>query len=234
MTVRWETTQSGGSTMRMYMGVPHRKGPLPAILVAHHAGGVDAQMQDTVHRLFRQGYVVAAPDLYHRQAQDVDPKKRPSLLIGGEILADLNETIAHIKKLEVPVGPIGIVGYCLGGRVSYLAATAISELKAAAVFYGGNMFSTVGDGPSPFDRTASIQCPIIAFTGADDTNPSPEDMRKIDAELTRLNKPHEFHLYRDTAHAFHNFMEDRYRERAARSSWASVLAFLTEHLKRAS
>jgi carboxymethylenebutenolidase len=49
------------------------------------------------------------------------------------------------------------------------------------------------DGPSPFDRTGQITCPIIGFFGLEDTNPSPAD--RIDAEMTRLGKPHEFHRY---------------------------------------
>ena len=232
MTVRWETTQVDGKAMRIYLGVPDRPGPHPGILVAQHAGGVDAQMQDTVHRLFREGYVVAAPELFHRQAADMDPTKRTGALLDKEILSDLNATIAHLKTLRVAVAPLGIVGFCMGGRVSYLAATAISELKAAAIFYGGNIMKALGDGPSPFERSANIQCPVIAFTGADDANPSPDDMRKIDAELTRLKKVHEFHLYLNAGHAFQNFIADRYRERASRASWTEMLAFFTEHLKR--
>lgn len=233
MTVRWETIQVDGNPMRVYLGVPPGRGPHPGILVAQHGGGIDEQMQDTVHRLFREGYVAVAPDLYHRQGTDVERKERPTLLLANEIIADLRATIAHVAKLDVQVKPLGIVGYCMGGRVSYLAAAEINEIKAAAVFYGGNIFKAFRDGPSPFERSAKIQCPIIAFTGAEDTNPSPEDMKKIDAELTRLNKAHEFHLYQDAAHAFHNFLEDRYRPRAARASWAEVLAFFEVHLKDA-
>ena len=232
MTVRWETTQVDGKTMRIYLGVPDGPGPHPGVLVAQHAGGLDAQMQDTVHRLFRQGYVAAAPELFHRQPADLDPTKRTGALLDKEILADLNATIAHLKTLPGTVGPLGIVGFCMGGRVTYLAATAISELKAAAMFYGGNTMKALGDGPSPFERSANIQCPLIGFSGADDANPSPDDMKKIDAELTRLKKVHEFHLYLNAGHAFQDFTRDRYRERASRASWTEMLAFFTQHLKR--
>lgn len=232
MAIRWETTQVDGKAMRIYLGVPDRPGPHPGVLVAQHAGGVDHQMQDVVHRLHREGYVVAAPELFHRQPADMDPTKRSGALVDREILTDLNATIAHLKTQRVSVGPLGIVGFCMGGRVSYLAATAISEIKASAVFYGGNIFKPLGDGPSPFERTSSILCPIIGFFGADDTNPSPEDVRKIDAELTRLNKWHEFHTYLNSGHAFQNFLTERYRERAARGSWAELLGFFTEYLKR--
>lgn len=232
MTVRWETTQVQGQPMRIYLGMPNRPGPHPTVLIAQHAGGVDAQMQDGVHRLYRAGYAVAAPELFHRQDPGIEPLKRTSLLRDDEIIADLNATIAHLKSLPVVIGPIGIIGFCMGGRVAYLAAGSIPELKAAVVFYGGNTMKALGDGPSPFERTQNIQCPVLGFFGADDTNPSPDDVKRLDAELTRLGKWHEFHTYAGAGHAFQNFTGERYRERAARASWTEMLAFLTERLKR--
>ncbi|MEO7403779.1 MAG: dienelactone hydrolase family protein, partial [Burkholderiales bacterium] len=67
MTVKWETTQVDGKSMRMYVGTPDRATARPGIVVAQHAGGVDAFVQDTVHRLCREGYVAVAPELFHRQ-----------------------------------------------------------------------------------------------------------------------------------------------------------------------
>ena len=234
MTVRWETTQVDGRTMRIYMGVPDRPGPHPAVVIAQHAGGVDAQIQDCVNRLYREGYVAAAPELFHRQSPDVDPSKRTSLLKDDEIIADMNATVDHVRALPGGVGPMAVTGFCMGGRVTYLMACVNPSFKAAAVFYGGNCFKALGDGPTPFERSAGIQCPLIGFYGADDQNPSVEDVKKIDAELTRLGKWHEFHIYNDTGHAFQNIAAaDRYRERASRASWTELLAFLTHYLKRA-
>ena len=233
MPVKWETTSVEGRTMRIYVGVPERPGPHPGIVVAQHAGGVDAQIQDTVHRLHREGYVVAAPELFHRQGADVEASKRTSLLRDNEIIADMNATVAHLAAMRMTVGPLGIVGFCMGGRVSYLMACVNPAFKAAAVFYGGNIFRPLGDGPSPFDRTSGIRCPMIGFFGREDANPSPDDVRRIDAELTRLDKWHEFHTYNDAGHAFQNFWSpERYRERASRASWTEMLAFFTEYLKR--
>jgi len=233
MTVRWESTQVGGATMRIYMGVPDRPGPHPGIVVAQHAGGVDAQIQDTVHRLHREGYVVAAPELFHRQPADVGSTSRTSLLRDDEIIADINATVAHLKQMRMTVSPIGITGYCMGGRVTYLMACVNPEFKAAAVYYGGNIMRALGDGPSPFERSSGIQCPMIGFFGAEDTNPSPADVAKFDAELTRLKKWHEFHTYQDAGHAFQDLISAaRYRERASRASWHEMLAFFTHTLKR--
>jgi carboxymethylenebutenolidase len=220
--------------MRIYVGVPARPGPHPGIVIAQHGSGVDAQIQDAVHRLHRAGYVVAAPELFHRQPEKVEGSRVP-LLRDDEIIADINATVAHLEFNHAGTAPLGIAGFCMGGRVSYLMACVNPVFKAAAVFYGGNILKAMGEGPSPFERTSGIQCPMIGFFGAEDTNPAPEDVKKINAELTRLNKPHEFHTYNDAGHAFQNFASaERYRERAARASWTEMLAFFTGHLKRQS
>jgi len=175
--------------------------------------------------------VVAAPELFHRQPAQVEAS-RTALLRDTEIIADINATVAHLRTMRMSVTPLGIVGFCMGGRVAYLMACVQPEFKAAAVFYGGNIFKPLGEGPSPFERSSGIQSPMIGFFGVEDGNPSPEDVRKIDAELTRLGKWHEFHLYNNAGHAFQNFISpERYRERPARASWHEMLAFFAEYLK---
>ena len=238
MTVRWQTIQSGGKEMRVYVGVPDNPGPHPGVVIAQHAGGVDEQMQDVVHRLHREGYVVAAPELFHRQPPTgYEPLQRIGLLKDVEILEDLAATIAKVKA-SGGTGPIGVMGFCMGGRVAYMAAGAIPELKAAVVFYGGSIMKALGDGPTPgptpLERTANINCPVLGLFGQDDTNPSPADTAKIAEELTKHNKWFEFHTYRDSGHAFENFSNpDRYRARAARAAWGEALAFLEQQLKQA-
>jgi carboxymethylenebutenolidase len=235
MPVRWDNVSVNGKPMRVYIGVPEGEPRRVGILVAQHGPGLDAFIQDVVHRLFRAGYVAAAPELFHRQpAQVPEGTSRVSLLKDDEIIADMNATLAHMKSLKDPVvGPIGITGFCMGGRVCYLmAAAASSEIRACAAFYGGNMFKQWGSLPAPSDRLKEISCPVIGFYGNEDTNPGPDDVNKIDAELTRLGKPHEFHRYNGAAHAFQNFLDAaRYRERPARGSWSEMLAFFTQHLK---
>lgn len=222
--------------MRVYIGIPEGSGPYPGVVVIQHASGVDGFTQDVVHRLFREGYIAAAPELYHRQpAQLPAPVTRRSLLRDTEVIEDVNAALAHLRRLPaVSVNPVGIVGFCMGGRVAYLMAAVNPEFKAAAVFYGGNIMNAWGDGPAPFALTPQIACPLIGFFGADDTNPSPDDVRKLDAELTKWGKPHEFYTYEGAGHAFQNFLDaERYREGASRDSWAKMLAFFQRQLKAA-
>ncbi len=234
MPVRWDTVTVNGQPMRVYIGVPEGEPRRAGILVAQHGAGVDGFVQDVVNRLFRRGYVAAAPELYHRQPPEIkDNMTRIGMLRDNEIVADMNATIAHMKALKEPsVGPLGIVGFCMGGRVSYLMAAANTEIKACTVFYGGNILKPWGGPPTPFERTKDIACPVIGFFGIEDTNPSPDDVNKIHAELNRLGKPHEFHSYNNAGHAFQNFLDAaRYRERPARGTWSEMLAFFAQHLR---
>jgi carboxymethylenebutenolidase len=99
------------------------------------------------------------------------------------------------------------------------------------MYYGGDPFHAWGDGPSPFERTKNIHCPIMGHFGEDDKNPSPADMKKLDAELTKFDKPHEFYSYANAAHAFANFGSGAYREHAADASWPRTFGFFGKHLK---
>jgi carboxymethylenebutenolidase len=236
MTIGWQTIQCEGEEMRVYMGVPERSGPLPAVVVAQHGTGVDAQMQDVVHQLYKEGYVAAAPEFFHRQPDYM--KQTPGNIgkVGYTdkgILADVNATIAHLKSLPSKGGPIGIVGFCMGGRFAYLAATAIKDLKCSVMFYGAGIMKAAPDGPTPFERTKDINCPILSLSGTEDINSTAEQMRTIQAELTRLGKWNEFHIYQDAPHSFLNFADPRYRARPARAAWGEMLAFIDVHLRGA-
>jgi len=148
------------------------------------------------------------------------------------VITDVNATVDFLKSHHsVDPGRIGVVGFCMGGRAVYLMCAVNREFKAGVMYYGGDTFLVWGDGPSPFERTKDIHCPIIGHFGEDDKNPSPADMKKLDAELTRLGKPHEFYSYPNAAHAFANFGSSNYREHAANASWPRTFGFFAKHLK---
>ncbi len=112
-------------------------------------------------------------------------------------------------------------------------AAADHRLKASVAYYGGNIMVPWGEGvPAPYARTADIGCPLLFHFGDDDSNPSPADRVKLDTELTRHGKPHEFYTYPNAGHAFMNFTNpERYREAAAEASWPRTLEFLGRHLR---
>jgi carboxymethylenebutenolidase len=232
---RWDTIQVAGQPMRVYLDVPAGGGLAPGIVVIQHGPGVDRFIEDRVEDLARHGYVAATPDLYHRQLPDgADMATRMGRLRDSEILADVAATIAHLRqRRDPPMGDLAVLGFCMGGRVTYLLAGARPTVwRAAGVFYGGNIMRPWGDGPAPFDLTRAIACPVIGFVGQEDTNPSPADVDRIDGELTRHGKVHEFHRYDGAGHAFLNFTNaERYRPEPAKDAWAKMLGFLDRHLR---
>ena len=229
----WESIKVEGEDMRQYVSVPSGSGPFPAVVVIQHQGGVDAFVEEMTQRIASAGYVGVAPDLYHRDGpncQDDGPTRRARLR-DVPVITDVNATVDFLRNHRHVDGErIGIVGFCMGGRVAYLMAAANPHFKAAVSYYGGNIMVPWGDGPAPFDRTAEIHCPLLGLFGEEDANPSPADMRRLDAELTRLGKVHEFHSYPGANHAFMNSRGERYHAAADRDSWPRTLAFFAKHL----
>ena len=142
MTARWDALTVDGETMRCYVAVPAGEGPFPAVVVIQHAGGVDGFVQEMSDRFAAAGYVAIAPELYNRQDPESgeDMLTRMGRLRDVEVVRDVSAAIEHAGRLdEVAADRIGIAGFCMGGRVSYLMATHVPSLRAAVVFYGGNI-----------------------------------------------------------------------------------------------
>lgn len=234
MAGSWENTKVDGSDMPLYLSVPSSSRPMPAIVVVHGQSGLDDFIKDTTHMLALQGYVAVAPDLYYRDGPDCkdDNPTRKERLRDPTIINDINAAIGFIRNhSQVDAGRLGIVGFCMGGRLVYLMSAANRDLKAGVMFYPSSTMVPYGDkGPTPFDRTREIDCPIQGHFGVDDKNPSLEDMRKLDTELTKWDKLHDFHTYAGAAHAFVNSGSRNYRPHAAALSWPKAMEFFASHL----
>ena len=228
------TVRVGDTGMAAHGAAPLAAGRAPGIVVIMHAPGVDTFIHSIIERLARTGYAAVAPDLYHRQSGHGAPLERMARLRDTEVIADVSAAIEHMRE-QPNVDPqrLGVVGFCMGGRIAFLMAAANRHLRAAVVYYGGNIMRPWGeDVPSPFERIAEIGCPILFHFGENDDNPSPTDRIKLDTELTRHGKVHEFYAYPNAGHAFMNFTNaERYREAASEASWPRTLAFLDLHVR---
>jgi carboxymethylenebutenolidase len=234
MPSRWDTISADGQTMRCFVSAPDAAGPFPAVVVIQHAGGVDEFVRSRCDALAEARFVAVAPDLYHRDDPNSgdDPPTRMSRLRDTSIVADVNAAIEHTKVLpEIQADRMGITGYCMGGRVTYLIAAKNPDLKAAVVCWGGNIMVPWGEGPAPFDLSKDIGCPILGLFGDEDPNPSPADVAKLEAELTRLGKTHEFHSYKGAGHAFMNEGRPNYRPEATQDAWKKCVAWFDKYLR---
>jgi carboxymethylenebutenolidase len=193
--------------MRVYVSRPAGSERAAAVVVVQGQTGVQDFVKFSDFAA-AHGLVAAAPDLYHRDPPDCkdDPPTRRMRLRDATVIQDIDATVNFLESHPaVSPGRIGIVGFCMGGRIVYLMSAANPAIKAGVMYYGGDTFAAWGEGLSPFECTKDIRCPIMGHFGEDDQNPSPADMRKLDAELTRLGKQHEFYSYPNAAHAFANF-----------------------------
>ncbi|PKB72604.1 MAG: hypothetical protein BZY75_06190 [SAR202 cluster bacterium Io17-Chloro-G7] len=238
MPSSWETVVVDGQDMDVYLSRPEGDGPYPAVIVSQHGGGVDQFIQEMSDRLAAEGYAAAAPNLFHRYTEEMlaDRSHRVQHLSDPDIVADINATVEFLRGHQSVNGDrIGITGFCMGGRVTWLAAANNPHLQAAVPYYGGNLMVTWGQGvKTPFDQAEGINCPVLFHFGEIDENPSQDDMRKLDDELTRLGKTHRFYTYPGADHAFMDYTAARYQKAASDTSWPRTLDFFDQHLKSGS
>ena len=234
MASAWESTQSDGKTMDMYVSIPEGSGPFPGVVVIHHMSGVDPFTRSITEKLAGEGYAAVAPNLYHRNSEaDRAAASGPKdLLKDPQVVTDVNAVVDYFRgHASVEGERLGVIGFCMGGRVVWLAAATNAHFKAAVPYYGGSIMLPWGEiDQSPYDRTNGISCPILFHFGELDVNPSPEDMGKLDGELTRLGKKHQFHTYPDAKHGFMNHNGPGYNKEATDAAWPRTMAFFAEHL----
>ena len=239
MPANWVDINVDGSSMEGYLTRPEGEGAHPAVVVIQEIWGVNSHIQSVADRLPAQGYVGLAPAMFHRQGPMITGlHEELNTAIGrmqqstdAGITADVRAAIDYLKAQPFVNDRIGIVGFCFGGRVAYLAACTMSDLSASVVFYGGNIGVALGDGPSPLEQTSNISCPVLGLFGEEDANPTLDDVANFDAELTNHGKAHEFHNYAGAGHGFHCDVRGSYRAEAAEDAWAKALAWFDQNLK---
>jgi carboxymethylenebutenolidase len=222
---QWLAVPVDALRMRCYCATPPA-GAAPGIIVCMHGPGIDEFIQEICERLAVAGFSALAPDLYHRQSQPL--VEAWTKVRDTEALADLDAARNAMQALPgIDPQRLGVVGFCMGGRLAFLYAAHVTALRAAVVFHGGNIMVARDGMPSPLAQAGSIGAPLLGLFGADDTNPSSNDVHAIDAELTRLGKEHEFHIYAGAGHAFLNFTRPAvFRETQAQDAWARCVAWL--------
>ena len=229
MKTSWESVTVDNSPMRLYLCQPEGHGPFASVVVIQNQDGVGEFTQEMTRRVAEAGYVGVAPDLYHRNSSELndDHKKRAASRVDVGVINDVNATVEFLGGCATADSSrLGIVGFCMGGRVAFLMAAANPLFRAAVDFYGGGVYKAWGNSPAPSDRSAQIACPIQGHFGDVDKSPSPDEMRRLDAELTKLGKAHEFYFYPGAGHAFNRKGGEGYRPDADAVSWPRTLEFL--------
>ena len=215
---------------------------LPAILLIMEAFGLNGHIKSVAGRLAAEGYHVVAPDVYYRNGPGVVvgydelPKaiELMNALGDDQVVSDMKALVAQLKADPGVRGDrIGISGFCMGGRISYLTACEIPEIRATVSYYGGGIagqqFNPAATAPA--GKTASMKGAMLLHFGSKDTFIPLEVVEQVRESLDAAEKEYELHVYEGADHGFHCDERPSYHEASAKTAWERTLAFFAEHLK---
>ena len=223
--------------MEFYEARPKDGGPHPAIVVLMEAFGLNSHIKDVAGRIAREGYVAIAPDLYHREPVRAVPYEQlpkaieiMNRLQDPKVMEDVGATISHLKSRNyVKAGAIGVTGFCMGGRFTYLTSAHHNrDVKAGVSFYGGGI---PAGKPSPLDRTNEIHCPLYLFFGGKDPLIPKEHVEQVVKALTDNKKNFTHKVYPDAGHGFFCNERQSYHADSAKDAWEKFKSFFAQHLK---
>jgi carboxymethylenebutenolidase len=234
----WVTLQvQDGTIMRAYAARPQNSHPRAGLLVFQEAFGVNAHIRDVAERFAREGYHALAPELFHRTApgfegaynnfEAVMPHVRA--LNDQDLEADVRSAYAWLRENLGPSEmPLACIGFCMGGRVSFLT-NSVLPVKAAAAFYGGGIAPNPMS-PGLLSRAGDLHAPQLLFWGGLDKHIGPEQTHAVTEALRKAGKPFVHVEFSDADHGFFCDARASYNAAAAQQAWALTHAFLNYHL----
>ena len=238
-----QMTTSAGETMGGYLALPEGQGPWPAVIVWMEIFGVNDHIRDVTRRVAAEGYVALAPDFFHRTAPGIrlaydesgfsDGFKYLNALEADQMVADAKDALAYLRgRDDVRGEKIGVMGFCIGGHMTYLTACE-TDVAAAAAYYGGGIAAPQGPGggPSTLSRTAGIKGRIVCYFGAKDSLIPQEQVEAIRQSLEAAGVDHEVHVYEDADHGFHCDQRETYHAPSAADAWEKTKALFASELR---
>jgi carboxymethylenebutenolidase len=237
------TIDVGGQQMGGYLAraVPDEPRRFPAVVVFMEIFGINPHIRSIVDRIAAEGYVAFAPDYFHRTAPgielgyDQEGMKTGMALIpqlkADELLADFAAALAWLRgRDDVRGDRIGAIGFCIGGHITYLAAST-GETQAAASFYGAAI-ATYGLGaPSPtVSRTDGIRGKIMCFFGAEDGSIPQEQVETVKKALYDAGVRNEVFVYPNAGHGFFCDARAAFYQMAHDDAWKKVKKLFLDEL----
>jgi carboxymethylenebutenolidase len=219
-------------TFEAYVALPKQL-PAQAVVVLHEVFGVNADMRATCAELAESGYIAICPDLFWRQERGVDLsvtapadwEKGIKLYLGFDLNAgvrDVAATVDAVRKLSNFSGKVAVMGYCLGGLLTFLTL-ARSNVDAGVAWHGGRTEEFLAE-------AVNIRAPLLMHLAEADEFIPTQAQQQIKDRLA--NKPQvEIHSYPGCRHAFARHGGTHYDATAARTANARTIEFLRRHLR---
>lgn len=226
-----------GGALPAYFARPAKGSSFPVVLVNEEIFGVHDYIKDTCRRLAKAGYMAVATEYFARLgdlSQMTDVKTIMSDVISKEpdaqYMADADSTFDWAVRNKGDSRRVGVVGFCFGGRQTWLYAAHNPRLKAAVAFYG-----PVGGDRTPIkpatatDYADQLKCPLLGLYGGQDQGIPVDAVHAAEARAKAAHKTVEIVVYPDAPHRFHADYRPSYRKDAAEDGWKRMLAWFKHH-----
>jgi carboxymethylenebutenolidase len=235
-----ETTFEVGTpdgTMPIYEARPDGGGPRRGVVVVQEAFGVNDHIQSVTRRFAAAGYHAMAPHIFHRAGGGTAPyddfeKVLPLFegLTDDGILDDIDATVAAMANHGITAERVATVGFCFGGRVTFLVAVR-RKLGAAVGFYGGGIVTArFPQFPPLIGEVPAMRTPWLGLFGDLDPSIPVDDVERLRAELGAAPVGHDVVRYAAAGHGFHCDERPEYEPDAATDAWTRTLEWLERHL----
>jgi carboxymethylenebutenolidase len=222
--------KSNGSTASGYLAKPP-SGSGPGVLVIQEWWGLDSGIKEMADRLGNAGFVALAPDLYHGQLAGHDEMDKAAHLMqslpADRAGRDMSGAIDYLASHPaVTSTSVGVVGFCMGGLLSFIiAANRPDTVKAVVPFYGFPLGASQPD-------YSKISAVISGHMAENDSHFPPEGARALEAKLRGMGKQVTLKVHPGTGHAFmgpHNAL-GTLNEKLAAQIWPEVVSFLKDNV----
>jgi carboxymethylenebutenolidase len=237
------TIPVGSQSMGAYLAHPTEPGTYPGVIVFMEIFGVNRHIRNVTDRIAAEGYVALAPDVFHRTAPGIELGYDEQGLARGielmgktkaaEAVADATAAIAILRaRPDVGGGGIGVMGFCFGGHLTYLAACELPIAAAASYYGGGVAVSSPGmEPPNTVDRSPKITGKILCFFGEKDAYIPPEQVETVRRALAGAKVRHEVVVYPGVGHGFNCDERADYDKKSADDAWRRTTTLFREELR---
>jgi len=211
-----------------FIAEPDDNAKHPGMVLIQEWWGIEPHIRDLAQKLAAEGFVVGVPDLFHGKiATEPNDAQKMIMMIRGNVDRAAREIIGALDTVKsmpnVDPKKLGLMGFCVGGFMTYFIASRYPDLGAVVPFYGA------GYDPTP-EEVAKVNAPVLAFYGSRDDAVPMEQIQKIERMYKQAGKDFTVKVY-DAGHAFINPAHGMGNEKAAAEAWPLAVNFLKEKLK---
>jgi carboxymethylenebutenolidase len=229
-----EEIEREDTKLPVYVARPDGNEKRPGIVLIHDVYGANDFYRDMAGRLAADGYMTALPDLFVREGELKDNESetrmaRSAALDKDLALEDALATVRWLREQKGAEGPIGLIGFCMGGTLAMLSAGATGGPDAVVSFYGFPQARRTWP-KAPMDDVDNVRAPLLLIVGDQDTAVGMDNMEQYEAKLDVANKDYESITYTGVGHGFMTFDPNAASSAQASDAWTATLQFLDQQL----